>query len=115
MDDFDRLFEKRRLGILKPIELLVMSACQTARGDDRAVLGLSGFALRSGARSTLGSLWPVSDESTTELMILFYQQLAKGDISKAEALRQAQLQLLKDSKFSHPYFWSAFILVGNWS
>ncbi|AFY37803.1 TPR repeat-containing protein [[Leptolyngbya] sp. PCC 7376] len=115
LDKFDTLFEKRRLGILEPIELLVMSACQTASGDDRAVLGLSGFALRSGAKSTLGSLWPVSDESTTELMIQFYQQLVEKQSTKAEALRQAQLELLRNSSYTHPYFWSAFILVGNWS
>ncbi|NJN72658.1 MAG: CHAT domain-containing protein [Limnothrix sp. RL_2_0] len=114
LESFDRLFEKRRLGILDPIELLVMSACQTAQGDNRAVLGLSGFALRSGAKSTLGSLWPVSDESTTELMIEFYDQLLNQNQSKAEALRQAQLKLLRDPTYEHPFFWSAFILVGNW-
>lgn len=114
MEDFDLLFQKRRLGILKPIELLVMSACQTAAGDNRASLGLSGFALRSGAKSTIGSLWPVSDEATANLMIEFYHQLTNGKVSKAEALRQAQLKTLANPSYKHPYFWSAFILIGNW-
>ena len=114
--DFDVLFEKRRLGILKPIELLVLSACQTAAGDKRATLGLAGFALRSGARSTMASLWSVNDESTAALMSEFYRQLTQTDrpITKAEALRQAQLALLNDPLYNHPYFWASFVLVGNW-
>ncbi|NEQ62350.1 MAG: CHAT domain-containing protein, partial [Moorea sp. SIO4A1] len=114
--DFDLLFQKRRLGILEPIELLVMSACQTAAGDNRATLGLAGFALRSGAHSTLGSLWSVSDESTTNLMKEFYQGLiqTKPSMTKAEALQQAQLKLRQDPLYEHPYFWASFVLVGNW-
>ncbi|NJN74295.1 MAG: CHAT domain-containing protein [Limnothrix sp. RL_2_0] len=114
--DLDLLFEKRRLGELDPIELLVLSACQTASGDDRATLGLAGLALRSGALSTLASLWSVHDQSTSVLMNEFYRALADNqqDLSKAAALRQAQLALLQDPKFQHPYYWSPFILVGNW-
>ncbi|NER35028.1 MAG: CHAT domain-containing protein [Oscillatoria sp. SIO1A7] len=115
--DFDRLFQKRKVGLLEPIELLVMSACQTAAGDNRATLGLAGFALRSGARSTIASLWSVNDQATADLMTEFYKQLAEpetSNISKAEALRQAQLAVLKNPAHNHPYFWSAFILVGNW-
>ncbi|MDY6784221.1 MAG: CHAT domain-containing protein [Cyanobacteriota bacterium] len=116
IQDFDRVFQKRRVGILQPIELLVLSACQTASGDNRAVLGLAGLALRSGAYSTIASLWSVNDESTAELMSEFYRQLARGDreLAKAEALRQAQLSLLHNPLYNHPYFWSAFVLVGNW-
>ena len=114
IQDFDSLFQKRRLGILEPIELLVMSACQTAAGDNRATLGLAGFALRSGARSTVASLWSVSDRATSDLMQEFYAQLGGGNISKAEAIRQAQLKVLSDPVHKHPYFWSTFILVGNW-
>ena len=98
----------------RPIELLVLSACQTALGDERAVLGLAGVAMRGGAKSTLASLWLVNDESTALLMEKFYQELAQGDISKAEALRRAQVALLKSERFHDPYFWSAFVLVGNW-
>ncbi|OUL30067.1 hypothetical protein BV375_14745 [Nostoc sp. 106C] len=112
--DFDRLFQKRRLGILEPIELLVMSACQTAAGDNRATLGLAGFALRSGAKSTIASLWSVNDESTSNLMKEFYQQLSNPKLSKAEALRQAQLKIKANPLYQHPYFWAAFVLVGNW-
>ena len=114
IQDFDALFEQRRLGILEPIELLVMSACQTAAGDNRAALGLAGFALRSGARSTVASLWSVSDEATADLMREFYAQLSSGQVSKAEAIRQAQLKVLSNSLHKHPYFWSPFVLVGNW-
>ncbi|MGK7893370.1 MAG: CHAT domain-containing protein [Xenococcus sp. (in: cyanobacteria)] len=114
LKDFDLIFQKRRLGILEPIELLVMSACQTAVGDNRATLGLAGFALRSGARSTVASLWSVSDQATSDLMQEFYIQLSSGKNSKAEALRQAQLKVLSNKLHQHPYFWSSFILVGNW-
>jgi CHAT domain-containing protein len=116
IQDFDQFFQKRRVGILKPIELLVLSACQTASGDKRAALGLAGLALRSGASSTLASLWSVNDESTANLMSEFYRQLtgSNSSITKAEALRQAQLALLKNPLFDHPYFWASFVLVGNW-
>jgi CHAT domain-containing protein/predicted negative regulator of RcsB-dependent stress response len=97
-----------------PIELLVLSACQTAKGDERAALGIAGVAIRSGARSTLASLWTVSDESTPIFMSNFYQELLKPAVTKAEAVRQAQLHLLKNPNFSHPYYWALFILVGNW-
>ena len=98
----------------RPIELLVLSACETAEGDRRAALGLAGLAVRSGARSTLASLWSVNDVSTAELMVTFYQSLAHKGLSKAEALRESQLTLLHDSQYQHPYYWAAFILVGNW-
>ncbi|MEM6502357.1 MAG: CHAT domain-containing protein [Cyanobacteria bacterium P01_C01_bin.89] len=118
IQDFDKLFRKRQVGVLSPIDLLVMSACQTAKGDDRATLGLAGFALRSGARSTVASLWSVNDESTAALMTEFYKKLAVGSdrpgSGKAEALRQAQIKLLNSEQYSHPYYWSAFVLIGNW-
>jgi CHAT domain-containing protein/tetratricopeptide (TPR) repeat protein len=98
----------------KAIELLVLSACQTARGDTRAVLGLAGFAVKSGARSTLATLWSVRDESTAALMAQFYRQIALPEITKSEALRQAQLELLHQSQYSHPFYWAPFVLVGNW-
>jgi len=98
----------------QPIELLVLSACKTAVGDDRAALGLAGIAVRAGARSTLGSLWYVNDESTSLLMSNFYQELAQGNMTKSEALRNAQLKIIEDNQFSHPYYWSPFVLLGNW-
>lgn len=96
------------------IDLLVFSACETAEGDDRAVLGLAGLAVRTGARSTLATLWEVDDAGTALFMELFYQQLAQGAVPKAEAVRQAQLQLMQDPQFRHPFFWAPFVLVGNW-
>jgi CHAT domain-containing protein len=98
----------------KPIELLVLSACQTAAGDNRAALGLAGVAVRAGARSTIASLWKVDDKATSLLMTNLYKELAKKDVSKAEALRRAQEVVLQEEEFSQPYYWSAFVLVGNW-
>lgn len=96
------------------IELLVLSACQTAQGDSRAALGMAGVAVRSGARSTLATLWTVNDTSTATLVTQFYQSLVQPGTTRAEAVRQAQLTLLKQPEFSHPYYWAPFILVGNW-
>ncbi len=97
-----------------PVELLTLSACQTAEGDDRSPLGLSGVALKSGARSVLGSLWPVSDAATQLLLSSFYKYLDSENISKAQALQKAQIDLINRKDFNHPFYWSAFILVGNW-
>lgn len=96
------------------VELLVLSACRTAAGDNRAALGLAGIAVRAGARSTVATLWYVDDKATSELMIEFYQQLQKPNITKAEALRQAQIKLLKNPESSHPLYWAPYVLVGNW-
>ncbi|NEO69784.1 CHAT domain-containing protein [Moorena sp. SIO3H5] len=97
-----------------PIELLVLSACRTATGDSRAALGLAGVVVRGGARSTIASLWSVEDLATTELMTRFYKRLGQGQVTKAEALRLAQQELLQSEQYNHPFYWSAFILLGNW-
>ena len=97
-----------------PIELLVLSACQTAEGDKRATLGLAGIALKSGARSTLATLWAVNDQSTAVFMAEFYRELTKPNLTKAKAQRLAQIKLLTDPKYQHPFYWAPFILVGNW-
>jgi CHAT domain-containing protein len=135
-----RLNQLRQLGWNNPpVELLVLSACQTALGNHDAELGFAGLAVQAGVKSTLGSLWFVSDEGTLGLMTEMYQQLKQAPI-KAEALRQTQLAMLKgqvyfkgsqlvtsrqsvplsgelaeigDKSFEHPYFWAAFTLVGN--
>ncbi|MGL5081424.1 MAG: CHAT domain-containing protein [Microcoleaceae cyanobacterium] len=112
--DLDQLLRSRSAGSLTPIELLVLSACQTAAGDRKAALGLAGVAVGSGARSTVASLWQVNDVSTALFMAEFYQALTQPGINKAEALRQAQLQLLQQPKYSDPFYWAAFLLVGNW-
>ncbi|MDJ0619862.1 MAG: CHAT domain-containing protein [Calothrix sp. MO_192.B10] len=103
----------------QPIELLVLSACETASGDNRAALGLAGVAVRAGTRSTLATLWSVVDESTATLMGEFYTHLKtakKTKINKAQALQKAQLALIKgeNEKFRHPHFWAPFVMVGNW-
>jgi CHAT domain-containing protein len=98
----------------KAVELLTLSACQTAVGDDRAALGLAGIAIKAGARSAVASLWAVSDEATAQLMIEFYRQLQILANSKAKALQAAQQKLLTDDRFNHPAYWAPFILIGNW-
>ena len=114
VNEIDDLLRTRDLSSPDALELLVLSACETAEGDKRAALGLAGVAVRAGARSTLASLWLVDDESTPQLMSDFYEALSTG-ASKAEALSIAQRQFLqKDNAFHHPRFWSAFVLLGNW-
>ncbi|MBW4442061.1 MAG: CHAT domain-containing protein [Plectolyngbya sp. WJT66-NPBG17] len=105
---------RNREGKLNSIELLVLSACQTATGDNRAALGMAGVAVRSGARSTLASLWSVNDRSTALLMIEFYRELEKPGITRAEALRRAQVALLHQDDYTSPYYWAPFVLLGNW-
>ncbi|NEP00978.1 MAG: CHAT domain-containing protein [Symploca sp. SIO2E9] len=115
LDDLNELLWAKQQDVNNPIELLVLSACQTATGDKKAALGLAGLAVRSGARSTLATLWQVKDESTAGLMVKFYQQLAQEqEITKAKALRNAQLELLKQPQYQHPFYWAPFVLVGNW-
>ena len=125
-----------------PVELLVLSACRTAFGDPEAELGFAGVAVLSGVKSVLASLWYVSDTGTLALMSEFYQQLSENPI-KAQALRRSQLALLRGEakvqkgvliladgselplpeelsatgnlNFSHPYYWSAFVTIGNWN
>lgn len=114
VNDLDALLQpSRRLGG-DAIDLLVLSACETAAGDAGANLGLAAMAVRSGASSTLASLWPVNDDATAEFMSAFYNAWQNGRISKVAALRQAQQQLLASSSFQHPYYWAAFSLLGNW-
>ncbi|MGL5878184.1 MAG: CHAT domain-containing protein, partial [Xenococcaceae cyanobacterium] len=124
-----------------PVELLVLSACQTALGDEKAELGFAGLAVQAGVKSALASLWQVSDLGTLGLMSEFYQDLGNSAI-KASALRNAQLAMLQgkvkiaDGKLmlsdgeveslpsnlpqgnlemSHPYFWAPFTMIGNWN
>jgi CHAT domain-containing protein len=122
-----------------PVNLLVLSACQTAVGDREAELGFSGLAVRTGVKSALASLWSVSDEGTLVLMSNFYAYLREKPL-KVGALRQAQLAMLSgetrwengslkvldqqipvssglaqlgERDLSHPYYWSGFTLVGS--
>lgn len=108
--DFDQLLQNASSG---GTELLVLSACQTAKGDRRSALGIAGIAVQTGTRSTVATLWTVDAESTAVLMAQFYQNLRAG-MPKAAALREAQLTMLNSDAFSHPYFWAGVILIGGW-
>ena len=96
-----------------PLELLILSACETASGDDRAALGLAGVALKAGARSALATLWYINDVASGTLITAFYQGLQSG-LSKAQALRRAQMALAADPRWAHPAYWAPFLLIGNW-
>lgn len=112
----------KKLTGLDKIHLVVLSACRTALADS---LEQDGIEINStayefmigGAKSVIASLWEVSDPSTAQLMEEFYKNLATGKMTKSEALRKAQLSLLhptnKSTEYSHPYYWSPFILMGN--
>ncbi len=97
-----------------PLELLVLSACETAQGDDRAALGLSGVAIKAGARSAVGALWKVNDIATAVLIGQFYRHLKDTTLSRAQALRHAQQVLLEDLRYQHPGYWSPFLLISGW-
>jgi CHAT domain-containing protein len=98
----------------EPIELLMLSACETAAGDDRAALGLAGVALKAGARSAVATLWAINDDATSQLVPRFYEEIKAGMVTMAQALRIAQLQLMGDQRYSHPAVWSPFLMLGNW-
>lgn len=103
-----------------PVRLLTLSACRTAEGDpNRAALGLGGVALKAGARSALASLWYVNDRVTARLMSQFYASYAddRGEVGLAEALRRAQLSILRDPedlRYRHPCYWAPYLLIGQW-
>lgn len=111
-NDLNNLLRINNQSSSSPIELLVLSACETAKGDNRATLGLAGIAVRAGARSTLSTLWQVSDRSTAQLMGQFYKELTNREVTKSQALHQAQLALFK--QYKAPYYWAPYVLVGNW-
>jgi CHAT domain-containing protein len=98
----------------RPLELLTLSACDTAQGDDRAALGLAGLAIQAGARSALATLWLVADDAAAVLMTEFYRHLQHPKASRAWALQQAQLALLQQPQYAEPFFWAPFLLINNW-
>jgi CHAT domain-containing protein len=114
VNELNNLVRTREQSRPDAIELLVLSGCETARGNDRAALGIAGVAIRAGARSTIASLWNLNDESAAQLMSKFYQELGNKTLTKAEALRRAQLALLQNPKYQRPMFWAPYILLGNW-
>ena len=119
IDELEKVLREFSGGV-NSIELLSLTACQTAVGDERATLGLAGIALQVGVRSALASLWSLPDESTSILVEEFYQNLRAGK-TKAEALQTAQLKLLQaknlndvNNQYDNPGFWAPFIMIGNW-
>lgn len=110
LDEVIGLFQRRD----EPLELLILSACETAAGDDRAALGLAGIAVKAGARSAVATLWHINDQASSELIAEFYRQLRDPAISRAVALQRAQLILVADPRYSHPALWSPFLLINNW-
>ncbi|MFH0342939.1 MAG: CHAT domain-containing protein [Chromatiales bacterium] len=113
LDELDRFVRTSQFRD-QPVELMVLSACETAEGDERAALGLAGVALKAGARSVMASLWAVSDVSTSRLVGLFFENLQSSRLNKAQALQRAQQQLLAESEYKHPFYWAPFVLIGNW-
>ena len=99
----------------KSVELLALTACETAAGSDRDALGIAGISLQAGAKSAIASLWQVDDLATADIITKFYQNLRNGT-SRAKALQQAQISWLAEHKkeSNHPGYWAALILVGNW-
>jgi CHAT domain-containing protein/Tfp pilus assembly protein PilF len=97
-----------------PLELLTLSACETAAGDDRAALGLAGIAIKAGARSALATLWNIKDEASVDLVVDFYREIKDSSVSRAIALQRAQLKMLENPRYEHPSFWSPFLLINNW-
>ncbi len=114
--NMDRL--ARFVGLLRfrnePLELLTLSACETAAGDESAALGLAGVAIKAGAKSALATLWYINDQASAQLVTEFYSQLQQAGSSKAAALQRAQWKLLEDPIFEHPAYWSPFLLLNNW-
>lgn len=106
------LLRPRDITLEQPIQLAVLSACETAAGDGQASLGLAGFSVQSGVRTALASLWAVNDESTSQLMGYFYEALSNPQNSQATSLKIAQTRLLRDNYL--PHYWGAFTMIGNW-
>ncbi len=102
---------------LRDLELAVLSACQTAlgeNGDGKEIAGLAYNFQKKGTATVVATLWSVDDVSTADLMVKMYEALATGEISRLDALHSAQLALRNSTEFSHPYHWAPFILIGNW-
>jgi CHAT domain-containing protein len=98
-------------------DVAVLSACETALGRDirgEGLVGLTQGFMYAGARSVVASLWQVPDRAAAELMTRFYRHLLRGDQSPAAALRRAQAELAAERRFEDPYFWSGFVLIGDW-
>ncbi|MCP4106883.1 MAG: CHAT domain-containing protein, partial [Desulfobacteraceae bacterium] len=96
------------------VNLLTLSACDTAMGDELAALGLGGIALKAGVKSAIATLWHIDDKAASMVITEFYRGLGKPGQSKAEALQNAQKKLISNSEYNHPAYWSPFLMIGNW-
>lgn len=114
VDQLDQLFRNLKGTQAKAVDLLIFSACKTATGNDRAVLGIAGTTVRAGAQSAIAGLWSLADASSKDFSKSLYQNLGQPGITRAEALRQAQLTLLKEGTYAHPRYWAPYVLVGSW-
>ena len=114
MDQLAAMVGATRFRAEQPLELLTLSACESAAGDDRAALGLAGVALRAGARSALATLWSVNDQATAEFVVAFYRQLNDPERSRAQALQYAQIELLSTRHYRHPGYWAPYLLINSW-
>jgi len=114
INDLDSLFRVR--GQLRPdnVELLILSACETAIGDELAALGIAGAAFRAGARSAIASLWTLDDAFGVEFTREFYRHVGQPGVTKAKALQLAQKSLLANPQYEHPRYWATYVLIGNW-
>jgi len=117
MNDLEKMI---RFGMFRKnrTELLILDACQTSKGNDQSSLGFSGIAIKSGAKSVIGSLWSVLDEFSYLFMVDFFKGIKNKYenkmLTKAQIFQDIQKQYIYDSRFNHPAYWSAFILLGNW-
>ncbi|AOY81387.1 CHAT domain-containing protein [Moorena producens JHB] len=112
--EFEKLLGSIEQEKFDPIELLVLIVDQSAEGNNQTPFGFAGLALRSRVRSVIGALAYVDDDSTARLMGKFYQEFTQRNVTKAEALRRAQLSLLKEPGYQVPLFWAHFVLIGDW-
>ncbi|NEO23768.1 CHAT domain-containing protein [Moorena sp. SIO4A5] len=114
IDELDRVI-RSVASTTEPVELISLTACRTATGDDRAALGLAGVAVQAGARSALASLWFINDQTTAQIAAQFYQGLRQSNLNKAQALRAAQIALLEaGGQYARPAYWAPYLVIGNW-
>jgi filamentous hemagglutinin family protein len=111
MDDLSKLFYRVQD---RAVDLLTLSACETALGNERAALGMAGIAIKAGVKSVVATLWSIEDQSTSIFINEFYYNLSKLNMSKALALQAAKKKMIHMKDYHHPKYWAPFILIGNW-
>ncbi|MGH9835193.1 MAG: CHAT domain-containing protein, partial [Blastocatellia bacterium] len=114
-DGFLRMHELFNLQL--PADLVVLSACQTALGKEikgEGLVGLTRGFMHAGAERVVASLWQVDDQATAQLMQSFYRGMLKENLRPAAALRAAQIEMSRNSRWSSPYYWAGFVIQGEW-